>query len=118
MTTRHPSFRHVRFTGRSRERHAQADAAAPPAYAVRVQTTVIPPATGQENLPLAGFYRLYGARRARKSTREIEEAKLLRHCFLYPCKASAASMLDGANTDVCLVVWQYAPRRLGQQVCW
>jgi hypothetical protein len=74
MANRHPSFRHVRFTRRSRERHAQADAPPPPAYPVRVQTTVTPPSTGQESLPLAGFYRLYEAqlRAERKSAKTIK----------------------------------------------
>ncbi|HLF08320.1 MAG TPA: tyrosine-type recombinase/integrase [Dehalococcoidia bacterium] len=73
MTNRSAAIRHVRYTRRSRERHATADASPPPAYPERVQSPTLPQATGQEALPLAGFYRLYEAqlRAERKSAKTI-----------------------------------------------
>jgi integrase/recombinase XerC/integrase/recombinase XerD len=73
MTNRSAAIRHVRYTRRSRERHATADEKPRRAYPERVQTPTLPQATGQEALPLAGFYRLYEAqlRAERKSAKTI-----------------------------------------------
>jgi len=73
MTTRSASFRHVRFTRRSREPHANADQKPLRAYPERVQSQTVSQAPAQDALPLAGFYRLYEAqlRAERKSPNTI-----------------------------------------------
>ncbi|HEU0075743.1 MAG TPA: tyrosine-type recombinase/integrase [Dehalococcoidia bacterium] len=73
MTNRSAAIRHVRYTRRSREQHATADEKPPRAYPERVQTPILPQATGQGSLPLAGFDRLYEAqlRAERKSAKTI-----------------------------------------------
>ena len=73
MANRTASFRPVRFTRRSCESHANADQKSPRAYPERVQSQTVSEAPAQEELPLAGLYRLYEAqlRAERKSPNTI-----------------------------------------------
>jgi integrase len=69
MANRYASFRHVRFTRRSRERHAQADAGRRAPTPAAMQTQTPSQATEQENLPLSQASTAYTRRSCAQSAR-------------------------------------------------